>query len=151
MRRPGLLLLLVLLVACGDIFAGHDDPYAEARRETVARINQFRATVGLPALAERNSAAECADAQAKADSQSGTAHGAFGQCQESAQNECPGWPTVASIASGCLQAMWNEGPGSDYATHGHYINMTNTSYHKVAVGFYETPSHQVWAVMDFSR
>jgi hypothetical protein len=45
--------------------------------------------------------------------------------------------------------MWAEGPGADFQTHGHYINMSSTKYTKVACGFYETPTGSVWAVQDF--
>jgi hypothetical protein len=142
--------LLLVALGCGDITVADGDPYAEARRETVQRINQLRATLALPPLDLWTAASGCSDAQAEADAGSGTAHSAFGQCNESAQNECPGWPSTSQIAAGCLDLMWAEGPGSDFATHGHYINMTNTSYHKVSVGFFTTSNHQVWAVMDFA-
>ena len=49
----------------------------------------------------------------------------------------------------CLQAMWNEGPGSNFATHGHYINMTSHSYTKVACGFAVLANGTVWAAQDF--
>lgn len=45
--------------------------------------------------------------------------------------------------------MWNEGPGSDFQTHGHYINMASTQYTKVACGFAVMPNGSVWAVQDF--
>jgi hypothetical protein len=85
------------------------------------------------------------------DSQSGMAHGAFGACKESAQDECPGWASVDSIAGGtksCLDQMWAEGPGTDFATHGHYINMSNPKYKMVACGYYTTPAGKVWAAQD---
>ena len=49
----------------------------------------------------------------------------------------------------CLQAMWNEGPGTNFATHGHYINMTSTTYTKVACGFAVRSNGTVWAAQDF--
>ena len=45
--------------------------------------------------------------------------------------------------------MWNEGPGSDFNTHGHYINMSSTMYKQVACGFYTTAAGKIWAVQDF--
>jgi hypothetical protein len=53
--------------------------------------------------------------------------------------------------------MFDEGPppstpctGSCYSSHGHYINMTGTSYQNgVACGFYTTPSGTIWAVQNF--
>jgi hypothetical protein len=90
------------------------------------------------------------DAAAKSDSETGKAHGAFGTCTEGAQDECPGWQSVASIAAagGCLDKMWAEGPGTDYTAHGHYINMSNPKYTKVACGYYTTLAGKVWAVQN---
>jgi hypothetical protein len=45
--------------------------------------------------------------------------------------------------------MWAEGPGTDYSMHGHYINMSNPQYTKVACGYYTTAKGQVWAAQDF--
>jgi hypothetical protein len=116
----------------------------------VDTINMYRATLGLTPYTRWSAEETCADGQAQSDSQTGTAHGAFGKCTENAQNECPGWPTPATTAiTGCLQSMWNEGPGSDFNTHGHYINMSSTMYKQVACGFYTTAAGKIWAVQDF--
>jgi hypothetical protein len=113
-------------------------------------INQYRSTLGLPPYERWTQAEPCADDQAQSDSQTMQAHGAFGQCSESAQNECPGWPgTPESILPGCLQMMWDEGPGTDFSKHGHYINMSSTQYTQVACGFHTTPGGDVWSVQDF--
>ncbi len=42
-----------------------------------------------------------------------------------------------------------EGPGEPYSEHGHYINMANPGYTKVACGFAVLPNGRVWAVQDF--
>jgi hypothetical protein len=116
----------------------------------VDTINNYRSTLGLPPYARWTAEEACGDGQAQSDSQTGTAHGAFTRCTELAQNECPGWPTPQETAiTGCLQAMWNEGPGADFATHGHYINMSSTQYKQVACGFFTTAAGKVWAVQDF--
>jgi hypothetical protein len=122
-----------------------DYPYTDC----VDRINGFRATIDLPPLDRWSDAEPCADDQAQSDSETGEAHGAFGACGESAQNECPGWGSYDDIIDGCLQMMWDEGPGEPYEEHGHYINMTNTAYSEVACGFYETPDGAIWSVQDF--
>jgi hypothetical protein len=145
---------LALLAACDDDDGDGDDngrglELNEASMACVERINGFRDTLGLPPLLRWNSAESCADDQAKQDSESGTAHGAFQQCEEYAQNECPGWASYDDIVEGCLQAMWDEGPGEPYEDHGHYINMSNPDYTEVACGFYTTPDGYVWAVQDF--
>ncbi len=116
----------------------------------VDNINAKRATVGLPPLARWTTNESCVSAEALQDSQTGVPHSAFGQCGELAQNECPGWPGPAdTMIVSCLQAMWNEGPGTDFSTHGHYINMTNPNYTKVACGFAVLSNGTVWAAQDF--
>jgi hypothetical protein len=116
----------------------------------VDTINVHRASIGLPPYARWTAAEACVDAQSLADSQSGVPHSAFGQCGEWAQNECPGWPgPPAQMIGSCLQAMWNEGPGQDFGAHGHYINMTSTTYTRVACGFSVLPNGAVWAAQDF--
>jgi len=142
--------LALPLIACGDDdSSGSKDPYDSARKQCVDQINQYRASLGLSPYARWKEAESCADGEAKSDSESGTAHGAFPSCSEHAQNECPGWPSVDQTVTGCLKMMWDEGPGPWDEGHGHYINMTSTSYSKVACGFYETPNGSVWAVQDF--
>jgi hypothetical protein len=119
-------------------------------QQCVDSINQYRASQRLPPLTRWFPAEPCATGQAQSDSQSNTPHGSFGRCQEMAQNVCPGWRGPAEQMIGpCLQSMWNEGPGADYAAHGHYLNMSNPRFTKVACGFYSTPGGEVWAIQDF--
>lgn len=108
-------------------------------------INGYRATVGSPALARWTDAEGCSDSEAQSDSETGTPHGAFGQCGESAQDECPGWSgSPTEVITGCLQLMWDEGPGG-----GHYENMKSTSSTRVACGFHTTAGGDVWSVQNF--
>jgi hypothetical protein len=44
--------------------------------------------------------------------------------------------------------MWNEGPGS-FSGHGHYINMSSSTYTQVACGFYVMSDGHVWANQNF--
>jgi hypothetical protein len=126
------------------------DTLASARVTCVDEINKYRATLSLAPYAGWTAAEPCVDGQAKADSESGVAHSAFGKCSESAQNECPGWPgPPATLIVGCLKMMWAEGPGVPFSAHGHYINMSSTSYTSVACGFYQMPSGSWWAAQDF--
>lgn len=126
------------------------DPYADC----VARINQFRAECQcLPPLMRWLEGEACADMQAEYDANGAGAHGGFRDniCSPrgNAQNECPGWRDVGQVITGCLQAMWDEGPGEPFSEHGHYINMSSTRYTRVACGFYETPGGSLWAVQNF--
>lgn len=125
------------------------DPYADC----VTRINQLRWECQcLPPLERWTQGEGCADQHAQYDS-TRSAHSGFIDriCEQSgwAQNECPGWRSTEHVIDGCLQAMWDEGPGEPYSAHGHYINMTNPSYTMVACGFHETSDAQVWSVQNF--
>ena len=150
-----LFVVSLVLVACSsnstqgtpDSGGGGD---GTAEQLCVDTINSYRAQLGLAPYQRWNAEETCADGQAQSDSQSGTAHGAFGQCTENAQNECPGWPGPPDqMITSCLAMMWGEGPGSDFSKHGHYINMSSTSYTQVACGFYVTSDMSVWATQDF--
>ncbi|MEZ4295619.1 MAG: hypothetical protein R3B70_11635 [Polyangiaceae bacterium] len=134
----------------GVIDSGEPNPYDEAAELCVDAINDHRASVGLAPYSRWLDAEDCSNGQAKSDAATGAAHGAFGTCGESAQNECPGWagPPEAMIGD-CLSLMWSEGPGDDFTTHGHYINMTSTAYTTVSCGFFVTESGAVWSVQNF--
>jgi hypothetical protein len=135
----------------GATTGGGGDPFEAAAQLCVDTINQYRATLSLPPLARWSGNEICVGTEAQKDAEAMTAHSAFGSCGESAQNECPGWPGPPDQMIGsCLQMMWDEGPGADYQKHGHYINMSNPSYTKVACGFYVIPgTTTVWAAQDF--
>ena len=88
------------------------DALASARALCVAIINQDRATLNPPSppLAEDTGEESCVDRQAAADEASNTAHSAFGQCSERAQDECPDWGgSLTSIVTKCLAQMWGRG------------------------------------------
>jgi hypothetical protein len=126
------------------------DMYADARTRCVDRINELRASKGKGPIPRLASAEPCADGQAKSDSETGKAHGAFDACADQvkhwsgiAQNECPGYKSVEATLTGCIDMMWAEGPGG-----GHYDNMMGGSTH-MACGFYTTPDGKVWQVQDY--
>ena len=133
--------------SAGDASVSVDN---DATALCVKTINDYRATLGVAALTRWGGGETCAASEAKTDSMTGTAHNAFGACGESAQDECPGWngPPSAMITQ-CLAQMWAEGPGSDYIQHGHYINMSSTSYTQVSCGFYTLANGSVWAAQNF--
>lgn len=129
----------------------------DPRQDCVDRINQFRRECQcLPPLQRWTDGEECADSQAMIDQQTRTAHNGFRMrlCNSgSGQNECPGWlgwGSVASTLSGCLQQMWDEGPGDFYGPppHGHYLNMSSTRFTRVACGYY-TSGGATTAVQNF--
>ena len=125
------------------------DPYEDC----VVRINQLRWECQcLPPLEQWTEGESCADEHAEYDSTQG-AHAGFRDeiCSPGgwAQNECPGWGSSDQVITGCLQAMWDEGPGEPFSEHGHYINMTSPRNSRVACGFYTTSEGAVWAVQNF--
>lgn len=126
----------------------------DAAGDCVARINQLRAACQkLPPLARWAEGEACADAHAAHDAETGEFHSGFVEkiCTPRglAQNECPAWPSVEDARVGCLQAMWDEGPGEPFEEHGHYLNMSSRAYSKVACGFHTTPEGDVWTVQNF--
>lgn len=106
--------------------------------DCVRRINQFRWECQcLPPLERWRDGEMCADQQAEYDAQKGQAHAAFNDriCGGGfGQNECPGYGTWSAVINTCLVQMWDEGPGENFAEHGHYLNMTNPRFSKVACG-----------------
>ena len=153
-------LLVAALCSCAEENGGGGDAggngetgngeHESASTQCVDIINMYRATLGLPPYVRWVDGEDCAADEARQDSESGEPHGAFGQCDESAQNECPGWSGPPEDMIGpCLELMWAEGPGADFQQHGHYINMSSTDYTEVACGFSETSSGDIWAVQNF--
>lgn len=125
------------------------DPFESARQRCVARTNDYRARTGAAPLARRPDREACGDTQARSDAASRTAHGAFGQCGERAQNECPGWAgEPEDVVERCLAMMFAEGPGAG-PQHGHYVNMTEQSYRGVSCGMSRTSSGELWIVRNF--
>ena len=128
------------------------DYYADC----VARINQFRWECQcLPPLERWEEAEDCADQQAEYDYEQDTPHAGIRAniCEPGggAQNECPDYGPSFGIVDFCLQQMWDEGPGEDFNAHGHYLNMSDPDFTRVACGMYVTPEGNVWAVQNFSR
>jgi len=131
-------------------------------QDCVNRINQFLTQCAcLPALTRATDGEACADQMAAYDAAMNSAHAGFIAkiCTPSgSQNECPGYSSNTQVISLCMQQMWDEGPpptssctGTCYEQHGHYINMTDPSVHRVACGFFTTSSGAVWAAQNFLR
>jgi hypothetical protein len=131
--------------------SANSDPTARARELCVARINEYRGRVGVGPIARRADRESCTDAQARSDGATGSIHGAFGQCGERSQNECPGWNgSLESITDRCLAMMFAEGPGQG-AAHGHYNNMTDARATAVACGIATAPDGKIWMIQNFYR
>ncbi len=117
MRTFCVLVAGLMAAGCGssdDSGGGSGNVHATLAGQCVDRINQFRAGEGLAPYARWTDQESCANGQAKSDSETKTAHGAFGDCTENAQNECPGYPSEDAVLGTCLNQMWAEGPGADF-------------------------------------
>lgn len=120
--------------------------------DCVRRINQLRAECQCLLPLERWTEGEqCAEAHARYDAEHEQPHKGFQDkvCEQGgwAQNECPSWGGGWSrVIDGCLQMMWDEGPGEDFMAHGHYLNMSSQRYTKVACG-----GADGWFVQNFSN
>lgn len=135
----------------------------DVRQDCVNRINQFRQEcLCLPPLERWTEGESCADEQAEYDAANNRAHGGFsdGICEPGGwgQNECPGYRSEQQVIGLCLQQMWSEGPPPSepcteqcFRDHGHFINMTNPDFKRVACGFFTTASGDLWAIQNFSN
>jgi putative membrane protein len=144
----------------GDSGVSTKDPVVAAKSWAaldsvcVETINTHRRSIAMAPLASWTDSAPCFARQAGLDDASGTAHKNFGLCKEWAQNTCPGWSADTTFAArvtsmkSCIQSMWDEGPGEPYSEHGHYLNMTNSSYTKVGCGFHQK-NGSLWINMNF--
>ena len=122
------------------------------RDDCLAKINEYRATENLkPLTLAAQEKQTCADKQSADDLKSNKAHGHFGDCGEFAQNSGPNFSgsshkNASAVADYYLEMMWEEekalvtsgerdpNKSEDYPYIGHYLNMKNTSYTKVACG-----------------
>jgi len=130
------------------------DTWDDLRRACIDFTNEKRADMVIDQLERWTAAEACSDSQATADLNSDVAHGNFGKCGEMAQNTCPGWNADSTFANqksvmlSCLQSMWEEGPGTPYSSHGHYINMSNPDYQRMTCGF-SLKNGRLWINQNF--
>ena len=143
---------LVVLAACdsGGAGTGAADAPANAtpKQFCVTETNRYRAINGKPALVESATLETYADTGAMVDFSSMPHHHfsttPVGGGIAFAENECPvqgNWMLPAggdmtALVGSCVAAFYAEGPGTDYATHGHYINMMGP-YASLGCGIYQ--------------
>lgn len=139
------------------------------RENCLDTINAYRATENVaPLTLAADSLQACTDKQAAADMESGKAHGHFGDCHEGAQNTGPNINTswqgtdTTKIAYYYAKMMWEDekklvtsgerdpNKDEDYSYIGHYLNMRNPRYTKVACGFaVSSDGKKAWLNMNF--
>jgi hypothetical protein len=117
-----------------------------AKQFCVSETNRYRAMNSKAALTESSQLEAYADTGAMVDFSS-SPHNHFsttgGGGIAFAENECPqqgNWQYTEGqdlnmVVGNCIAAFYSEGPGSDYATHGHYINMMG-NYATLGCGMY---------------
>jgi hypothetical protein len=151
-------LLLACLISCGGSDSstadgnpgggGTDAPGGggSARSFCVSETNRYRAMNQKPALQESSDLEAYADEGAMHDF-STSPHDHFGTTNGGgiafAENECPqqgNWQysegdDLDAVVGNCIAAFYAEGPGDDYNTHGHYINMMG-NYATLGCGIY---------------
>ena len=152
-----LLACLACSVACSDSGTTGD---ASAQQFCVSETNRYRAMDGKPALMESAALETYADAGAMHDF-STAPHDHFSSTSGGgiamAENECPGqfgWnytegQDLNMVVGMCIAAFYSEGPGTDYSTHGHYINMMGP-YAKLGCGIYYTGG-KITIVQDYGN
>jgi hypothetical protein len=146
------------LVGCADDGgSAQSGQYAAAKSAGVTETNRLRAMNGKPPVAESAMLVDFADEGAAIDF-SGSPHQHFSQTSGGsiafAENECPHWPFAAGgdmeqTVKSCIAAFYSEGPGDDYATHGHYINMMG-DYGTLGMGIYVSGG-EVTIIQDYGR
>ena len=147
-----------------EISAKEDSDFVNGgwRADCLAKINEYRATEDLKPLTLASEEKQtCADKQSADDLKTNEAHGHFGDCGESAQNSGPNFSgsfqkNASAVAEYYLKMMWEDEKAkaekgvTEYAQIGHYLNMKNTSYTKVACGIaLSADGKKGWFNVDF--
>ena len=160
MRVCATVCLLAILGACGgdDGAAGSQD----AKQFCVSETNRYREMNGKPDLTEAATLEAFADTGAMTDYNAMSAHSHFSATQGGgiafAENECPGFSgwhlapggDMNALVGMCIAAFYAEGPGSDYSTHGHYINMMG-NYATLGCGIFQAGNDDVTIVQDYGN
>ncbi|MEP6863383.1 MAG: CAP domain-containing protein [Deltaproteobacteria bacterium] len=160
MRPPSFAIVIVLVTACGgdDGTTGDQD----AQQFCVSETNRYRAMNGKADLSEAANLEDYADTGAMTDYDANSPHSHFSSTQGGgiafAENECPGhsgWHLAPggdlnALVGMCIAAFYSEGPGTDYSTHGHYINMMG-DYAKLGCGIFSADNGDVTIVQDYGN
>jgi hypothetical protein len=156
MRASATVVLLAILGACGS------DDNASAQQFCVAETNRYREMNGKSDLTEAANLETFANTGAMTDYSAMSAHSHFSATQGGgiafAENECPGFSgwhlapggDMNALVGMCIAAFYSEGPGTDYATHGHYINMMG-NYATLGCGIFSADNGDVTIVQDYGN
>jgi hypothetical protein len=154
-------LCLIVASGCGGDDGGGDAAVGTtAHQFCVQETNRYRQMNGVAAVAESTPLENYANTGAMVDF-AAAPHDHFrttnGGGIAFAENECPHWDVngqghgdMSMLVAACIAAFYAEGPGTDYATHGHYINMMNASYTTLGCGLYQSGT-AVTIVQDYGN
>jgi len=148
--------LLLCIAACSD--SGSPSGSSDAAF-CVQETNRYRGMNRKPALTASAQLETYADTGAMVDFTS-TPHNHFSSTHGGgiafAENECPKWDLGAQgqgdmqkLVAACIAAFYAEGPGTDYQTHGHYINMMG-AYQTLGCGIFQSGT-TVTIVQDYGN
>lgn len=140
------------------------------RDECLRLANEYRATEGVaPLVFADDSVQWCTVQQAKADAEVDKAHANSRMCGIGAQNTGPRFSTTwkkdaSSAVQSFIKMMWEDekalvtsgekdpDKSEDYPAIGHYLNMRNAAYTKLACGIYVyDDGKKAWFNMNFYR
>ena len=152
--------VVLALAACGgdDGTTGN----ASAQQFCVSETNRYREMNGKADLTEAANLETFADTGAMTDYNAMAAHTHFSSTQGGgiafAENECPGFSgwhlapggDLNALVGMCIAAFYNEGPGTDYNTHGHYINMMG-NYATLGCGIFSATNGDVTITQDYGN
>ncbi len=135
-------------------------PCASFYQDCVDRVNNLRALENLSPLVRDQGNEESADNDARANYEANIPHSSV---SSDAQNECPTYPNTSLILDDCIEKQmyyaeklcYEKNPDSCYLDKtcqcGHYVNITDNSFTKLACGLYETPNGKFKAILNFFK
>jgi hypothetical protein len=158
--RASATVVVLALAACGgdDGRTGN----ASAQQFCVSETNRYREMNGKADLTEAANLETFADTGAMTDYNAMSAHSHFSATQGGgiafAENECPGFSgwhlapggDLNALVGMCIAAFYSEGPGTDYSTHGHYINMMG-NYATLGCGIFSATNGDVTITQDYGN
>ena len=136
------------------------DPIAAFRKDCVDRINKMRALETLPPLAQDHGHEKCSDDDAKVNLEKGNDH--YQKC--GVQNTCGIMASISDILNVCIEKQMYHHEKKNYQKNptgcaplkwpngcGHYLNMVDKGFKKVACGIYKTPAGTFKALLNFFK
>lgn len=141
----------------GKVYA---QPCLNFYQDCVDRVNKLRALENLSPLVREQDGEDSSDKDAYQNYATKTPHSSF---SGDAQNECGLYSAISLILDDCIEKQMYYAEKSCYVKNssscyadkacqcGHYLNITNKSFTKIACGLYEAPDGKFKAVLNFFK